>query len=95
MPDQQRAGLAAVLDDLCQAVGADAGGTLYLDDGDGTLLVAAASATAGAGLAGVVRRLSGGVLARAILGLDVLYILRRRVDDRLERRVGKRCYGKH
>ncbi len=50
----------AVLNDLCQAVGADAGGTLYLDDGDGTLLLAASSATAGVGLAGVVRRLTGG-----------------------------------
>jgi diguanylate cyclase (GGDEF)-like protein len=60
MPDQQRAALTAVLNEVCQAVGADAGGTLYLDDGDGTLLLAASSATARSGLAGVVRRLSGG-----------------------------------
>ena len=33
MPDQQRAALTAVLNEVCQAVGADAGGTLYLDDG--------------------------------------------------------------
>ena len=59
MPDQRRATLAAVLDELCQAVGADAGGTLYLDDGDGTLTVAASSGNAGAGLAGVMRRLNG------------------------------------
>ncbi|HEY5489053.1 MAG TPA: diguanylate cyclase [Candidatus Limnocylindrales bacterium] len=60
MPDQQHAALAAMLNEVCQAVGADAGGTLYLDDGDGTLLLAASSGTAGSGLAGVVRRLSGG-----------------------------------
>ena len=59
MPDQRRITLAAVLDELCQAVGADAGGTLYLDDGDGTLTVAASSGNAGAGLAGVMRRLKG------------------------------------
>jgi diguanylate cyclase (GGDEF)-like protein len=32
-----------VLSELCQAVGADGGGSVYLDDGDGTLQVAASS----------------------------------------------------
>ena len=41
MPDAERSELAAVLDELCQAVGADGGGALYLDDGDGTLQLAA------------------------------------------------------
>ena len=59
MPDHQRITLAAVLDELCQAVGADAGGTLYVDDGDGMLTVAASSGNAEAGLAGVMRRLNG------------------------------------
>src|SRR4051794_24127910 len=43
MPDAERSRLASVLDELCHAVGADSGGALYLDDGDGTLQLAASS----------------------------------------------------
>jgi len=58
MPESQQASLAAVLEDLCRAVGADAGGTLYLDDGDGTLMVAASTGSVVSGLAGFMQRLS-------------------------------------
>ncbi|HEY7024851.1 MAG TPA: diguanylate cyclase [Candidatus Limnocylindrales bacterium] len=41
MPDPERTRLASILAELCQAVGADGGGAVYLDDGDGTLQLAA------------------------------------------------------
>ncbi len=43
MPDTGRIELTAVLTEMCQAVGADGGGALYLDAGDGTLLLAAST----------------------------------------------------
>ncbi len=43
MPDPERSRLALALTELCQAVGADAGGALFLEDGDGTLHLAATS----------------------------------------------------
>ena len=43
MPDPERSRLSSLLAELCQAVGADGGGSLYLDDGDGTLQLAASS----------------------------------------------------
>src|SRR4051812_25251720 len=45
VPDVERSRLAEVLAELCQAVGADGGGALYLDDGDGTLQLAAQTGT--------------------------------------------------
>src|SRR4051794_6564896 len=45
MPDTERSRLNAVLAELCQAVGADGGGAVYLDDGDGTLQLAATSSS--------------------------------------------------
>src|SRR4051812_40124239 len=44
VPDAERSDLAAVLTELCEAVGADGGGALYLDDCDGTLQLAATTA---------------------------------------------------
>jgi diguanylate cyclase (GGDEF)-like protein len=41
MPDGERSRLSGVLAELCQAVGADGGGAVYLDAGDGTLQLAA------------------------------------------------------
>jgi diguanylate cyclase (GGDEF)-like protein len=43
MPEAQHVDLSGVLSELCQAVGADGGASLYLDDGDGTLQLAATS----------------------------------------------------
>ena len=43
MPEAARVQLSGVLSELCQAVGADGGASLYLDDGDGTLQLAATS----------------------------------------------------
>ena len=43
MSDPERTRLSAILAELCQAVAADGGGALYLDDGDGTLQLAATS----------------------------------------------------
>jgi diguanylate cyclase (GGDEF)-like protein len=40
VPDAEGSELVAVLAELCQAVGADGGGALYLDDSDGTLELA-------------------------------------------------------
>jgi diguanylate cyclase (GGDEF)-like protein len=45
MPDAERSRLTAVLGELSQAIGATAGGALYLDDGDGTLQLAASTGT--------------------------------------------------
>src|SRR3954454_13022530 len=45
VPDAERSRLAEVLAEMCQAVGADGGGALDLDDGDGTLQLAATTAT--------------------------------------------------
>src|SRR4051794_6600181 len=45
VPEATDPELAAVLFELCQAVGADGGGALYVDDGDGTLQLAATSAS--------------------------------------------------
>ena len=57
MPDAERTQLTCVLAELCQAVGADGGGALYLDDGDGTLQLAAVepSQTTAADRAGCAR----------------------------------------
>src|SRR6476659_4690907 len=44
MLDAGRSRLTAVLTELCQAVAADGGGAVYLDDGDGTLQLAASTA---------------------------------------------------
>ena len=43
MPDPERSRLASILAELCEAVGADGGGFVYLDDGDGTLQLAAST----------------------------------------------------
>ncbi len=56
MPDAERSELTAVLTEMCQAVGADGGGALYLDSGDGTLLLAASTVDQDHS-AGLVRRL--------------------------------------
>src|SRR5215213_5624530 len=44
VPDAEGSELVAVLAELCQAVGADGGGALYLDDSDGTLELAVTTA---------------------------------------------------
>src|SRR5688572_1626803 len=55
-----KAHLAAVLDELCSAVGADAGGAFYIDDGDGLLRLAAATDRASIGKGpGLMSRLRG------------------------------------
>ncbi len=63
MADTERARLDGVMDELCAAVGADAGGTLFVDAGDGTLQTAAVAGSAGSGRArqqsGLMRRLVG------------------------------------
>ena len=58
MPDAERTRLTSVLAELCHAIGADAGGALYLDDGDGTLQLAASIGTGRLGH-GLVARLRG------------------------------------
>jgi diguanylate cyclase (GGDEF)-like protein len=50
--------LAAVLDELCSAVAADAGSAFYVDDGDGVLRLAATSG-GGGGKPNVIARLRG------------------------------------
>jgi diguanylate cyclase (GGDEF)-like protein len=51
--------LAEALDELCQAVAADGGCALYLDDGDGTLSLAAATGNGAARPPSLVNRLRG------------------------------------
>ncbi len=43
MPEPERSAASALLAELCHAIGADGGGALYLDDGDGTLQLSATS----------------------------------------------------
>src|SRR4051794_37195586 len=45
MPDAGRSRLTGVLAELCQAVDADGGGAVYLDDGDGTLQLGATTSS--------------------------------------------------
>jgi len=52
-------GLNAVLDELCRAVGADGGASLYLADGDGVLQQAATTLGADAGATGLLQRMLG------------------------------------
>ncbi|MEO6349731.1 MAG: hypothetical protein ABIP53_03690, partial [Candidatus Limnocylindrales bacterium] len=60
MRDEERSRLATALEELCHAVGADGGGALYIDDGEGVLQLAA-SAGHGIGRApGILDKLRGG-----------------------------------
>ena len=52
-------GLNAVLDELCRAVGADGGASLYLADGDGVLQQAATTLGGDAGATGLLQRMLG------------------------------------
>jgi len=63
VPDTERSRLASILAELCQAVGADGGGAVYLDDGDGTLQLAASTEPERS--AGMVERLIGRSLETA------------------------------
>jgi diguanylate cyclase (GGDEF)-like protein len=60
MADELTDRLVAALEELAAAVGADAGAALYLDDGDGVLLPAAATGEAAARPARLIERLVGG-----------------------------------
>src|SRR5687767_1494897 len=56
----RREQLVEALDELAHAVAADGGAALYLDDGDGTLSLAAAAGNGAAKPPGLVSRLRGG-----------------------------------
>jgi diguanylate cyclase (GGDEF)-like protein len=61
MPETHRARLTSALDELCGAVGADAGGALYIDDGEGVLHLAASAGHAPGRPPTLVDRLRGHV----------------------------------
>ena len=59
MPDRPDSGLHAVLNEVSLAVGADGGGALFFDGGDGTLQLAAATGVERGRQTGLMRRLLG------------------------------------
>lgn len=59
MPEVDRTRLAAVLDELCTAVGADGGAALYMGDSDGVLHVVAAASPPKAEPPSLMRMLRG------------------------------------
>ncbi len=88
MPDPERPRLATVLAEVCQAAGADGGGSLYIDDGDGTMQLAASIGPAGAASGLLDRVLSRGaehsspVMVLRIGGAsEGLAVLHRRTGD--------------
>jgi hypothetical protein len=105
MPDPERSRLASILAELCEAVGADGGGLVYLDDGDGTLQLAASTEPDRS--TRVVERLLGRSLdsrgAELVLrlsganaGSDGMAVLRRRtqVDFTQQDRAVARLYAR-
>jgi len=60
MPEADKTRLTEALEEMCGAVGADAGGALYISDGDGVLQLAASAGHGRNGPPGLIQRLRGG-----------------------------------